>query len=430
MLRIASLLLAFKIVFTAVAAPQPNWRRLKAGGSQDWPPHAAHTLRWLRRILTLVVHERERGTQKVRAPRVVVYWAAPERLRMKRLPLFYIAAAMLCGQNLTPAQQRAKAKAQNVPEIPYESVPNFLKLPPNLYLGEGIGVATNSKGHVFVYTRSQDTRLFEFDAKGTFIREIGEGLYGFAFAHAVRVDPQDNIWAVDEGTNMVIKFTPDGRVAMVLGHRPESIDVPLTLGFGTPPPPAEPYTFNRPTDVAWDPAGNIFVSDGYGNSRVVKYDKNGRFIASVGSRGSELGQLNLPHTMATDAKGNVYVGDRSNSRIEVFDNDLTPRKIYDQVGAPWAMCITPGQHQYIYSSNSNPDNNNSEISAVTGEVYKMELDGTIVGKFGKAGKQLGEFSTIHELDCHSENELFASEITMWRVQKILLHPKPAGSGAK
>ena len=108
------------------------------------------------------------------------------------------------------------------PEIPYESVPSFLKLPPNLYLGEGIGVATNSKGHVFVYTRSGDTRLFEFDQNGGFVREIGQGLYGFEFAHAVRVDRDDNIWAVDEGTNMIIKFTPDGRVAMVLGRRPQA----------------------------------------------------------------------------------------------------------------------------------------------------------------------------------------------------------------
>jgi streptogramin lyase len=129
---------------------------------------------------------------------------------------------------LTPAQLNARAKAQNVPEIPFESAPNFLKLPPNLYMGEGIGVATNSKGHIFVYTRSQATRLFEFDAKGSYLREIGEGLYGFAFAHAVRVDPQDNIWAVDEGSNMVIKFNPEGRVMMVLGRRPEPGEAPPT----------------------------------------------------------------------------------------------------------------------------------------------------------------------------------------------------------
>ena len=171
------------------------------------------------------------------------------------------------------------------------------------------------------------------------------------------------------------------------------------------------------------PPGNIFVSDGYGNSRVVKYDKNGRFITSVGSKGSAPGQFNLPHTIAADAKGNVYVGDRSNRRIQVFDNDLKFKAIYDQVGAPWAVCITPGPHQYLYSSNSNPDNNIADIAAVTGEIYKMELDGTILGKFGKAGKQLGEFSTVHEIDCRNENELLVSEITAWRVQKITAAPK-------
>ena len=330
------------------------------------------------------------------------------------MPQFAQTPAPTPAEGLTQAQLNARAKAQDVPEIPFESAPNFLKLPPNLYLGEGIGVATNSKGHIFVYTRSQATRLFEFDAKGNYLREIGEGLYGFVFAHAVRVDAQDNIWAVDEGSNMVIKFNPEGRVVMVLGRRPEPADAA--------PASPEPYTFNRPTDVAWDAAGSIFVADGYGNSRVVKYDKNGRFIASVGSKGAAPGQLNLPHTMAMDAKGNVYVGDRSNSRIQVFDNDLTFKAIYDRVGAPWAVCISPGPHQYLYSSNSNPDSNNSLLNAVTGEIYKMELDGTVIGKFGHAGKNLGEFSTVHEIDCRNENELLVSEIVSWRVQKLTLHP--------
>jgi len=330
-------------------------------------------------------------------------------------------------EGLTPAQINARAKAQNVPQISYESAPNFLKLPPNVYLGEGIGIASNSKGHIFAYTRSQATRLFEFDQKGNYIREIGEGLYGFVFAHAVRVDPQDNIWAVDEGSNMIIKFNPEGRVVMLLGRRPEAVEgVPFTPNPAAP----EPYLFNRPTDVAWDAAGDIFISDGYGNSRVAKYDKNGRFLKTVGTRGNQPGQLNLPHTIAADAKGNVYVGDRSNSRIEVFDNDLNFKAIYDQVGAPWAVCITPGPHQYLYSSNSNPDTNNSQIMAVTGEIYKMELDGTIVGKFGKPGKQLGEFGTVHEIDCRNENEILVAEITRWRFQKLMLHPEPQRSNAK
>ncbi len=341
--------------------------------------------------------------------------------------LLFLVGPIFAQQTVPP---RATAFAA-APEIPFDSVPSFLKLPPNLFLGEGIGVARNSKGHVFVYTRSQDTRLFEFDQDGKFIREIGEGLYGFAFAHAVRVDAQDNIWAVDEGTNMVIKFNPEGRVVMLLGRRPEAVEgVEETPAPGTPPPPAQPYRFNRPTDIAWDAAGNIFISDGYGNSRVAKYDRNGRFIKSAGSRGAQPGQLSTPHGITTDAKGNVYVADRGNRRIQVFDNDLILRAIYDHVGAPWAVCITPGPHQYLYSSNSNPDNNNSELAAVSGEIYKMELDGTVVGKFGKPGKQLGEFSTVHAIDCRNENELLVAEITAWRVQKLILRPPAKTTSSK
>src|SRR6187455_2778683 len=119
------------------------------------------------------------------------------------LTLGFVASALLVA---LPLFAQTKAKAQNVPEIPIASVPNFFKLPPDLYFGEGIGIATNSKGHVFVYTRSGDTRLFEFDPNGTFVKEWGIGVYGIEFAHQVRVDPQDNVWVVDEGTNMVIKF--------------------------------------------------------------------------------------------------------------------------------------------------------------------------------------------------------------------------------
>jgi hypothetical protein len=322
---------------------------------------------------------------------------------------------------LTPAQLQVKATATGVPDIPFRSAGDFLKLPTGLYLGEGIGVARNSKGHVFVYTRSgESSRLFQFDPNGTFVREIGRGLYGFSMAHAVRVDPQDNIWTVDEGTNMVVKFNPEGRVEMVLGRRHESVEG--LIPTSTPVPAAQPYRFNRPTDIAWDAAGNIFIADGYNNSRVVKYDKVGKYINSVGVRGTEPSQFNTPHSIQTDARGNVFVADRNNGRIQVLDNNLTLRAMYTNVGRPWAVCITPGPHQYLYSSNSNPDNNNADQSAVTGEIYKMELDGRIIGKFGQAGKELGKFTTVHAIDCKNENELLVAEITGWRVQKLFLEP--------
>jgi len=330
----------------------------------------------------------------------------------------FLLLAVICAGT---AHAQKKATAQNVPEIPYTSVPNFLKMPPNLYLGEAIGVATNSKGHVFVYTRSANTRLFEFDEKGNYVREIGEGLYGFEFAHSVRVDSQDNIWVVDEGTNMVIKFNPQGQVVMVLGHRPDVVAGAVAMPVG-PAPPAQKYIFSRPTDVGWDPQGNIFVSDGYGNARVVKYDKNGRFLKQVGSEknGSGPGQFNLPHGIAVDAKGNVYVADRTNSRLQVLDNDLNPKAIYDNIGTSWTVCVSQGPHQYLFTSNSNPNGNPPGSWANTGEIYKMELDGTIVGRFGHASKQFGGFQVVHMFDCRNPNEIIVAEIESWRVQKLML----------
>ncbi|HEY1340268.1 MAG TPA: peptidyl-alpha-hydroxyglycine alpha-amidating lyase family protein [Bryobacteraceae bacterium] len=341
-----------------------------------------------------------------------------------------IAAALLSG----PVLAQAKAKAQNVPEIPFDTVPNYIKLPSGLYMGEAMGVATNSKGHLFVFTRSANTRLFEFDQNGKYVREIGEGNYGFEFAHSVRVDPEDNIWVVDEGTNMVIKFNPAGRVMMVLGHRPDAVAGAVATN---PPPPKEPagkYTFGRPTDVGWDPQGNIFVSDGYVNNRVVKYDKNGRFLAQVGSEkaGSQPGEFNLPHGLAVDLKGNVYVADRSNNRMQVFDNNLKFKTTYDNIGTSWTVCVSPGPHQYLFTSNSNPNGNGPGTWDNTGEIYKMELDGTILGKFGHAGKLPGGFQVVHMMDCRNPNEIIVAEIESWRVQKLLLKPgaaRPAASAA-
>src|SRR5213594_4824913 len=206
--------------------------------------------------------------------------------------LFSTYAAVLLLAGSASAQQ--KATITGVPEIPFTSVPNFLKLPAGEYLGEAVAVATNSKGNIFVYHRSDTTRLFEFDKNGSFIKEIGKGYYGFEFAHSVRVDKDDNIWTVDEGSNMVTKFSPEGKVLMVLGRRPLAV---LGVLPAAPQPPnrtAQKYEFCRPTDIGWDPQGNIFISDGYCNNRVVKYDTDGRFVARVGSEkpGKEPGQFN------------------------------------------------------------------------------------------------------------------------------------------
>jgi hypothetical protein len=345
----------------------------------------------------------------------------------------------------------AAAQQQTAPQIPYDSVPNFLKLPPDLYMGEASGVAVNSKGHIFVFHRGGSSQgpafantaaqLWEFDSEGRFLREIGKNLYAWSFAHYVRIDKDDNIWAVDKGSDMIIRFNPEGRVTMVIGRKQEASDADTKAwGHVNPPLPAQDGRFRQPTDVTWDPAGDIFISDGYINSRVAKLSKDGDWIKSFGGPGKGQAQFNTVHSIAADAKGTLYVADRGNRRIQVFDSDGNFQRIITidippapdaqpaigdkpdltnylqnggtmSPGAPWSLCITPPPNQVLYVSDAFP-----------GRIYKLSLDGKILGMLGRSGKQLKQFGWIHEMACPSENTLYVAEILNWRVQKLILHP--------
>jgi hypothetical protein len=342
----------------------------------------------------------------------------------------------------------AFAQSTSAPELQFDSVPNLLKLPPDMYLGEASGVAVNSKGHIFVYSRGGSSQgpafantasqILEFDAGGQYLREIGKNLYAWAFAHTVRVDKDDNIWATDKGSDMIVKFNPEGRVQMVFGRKQEASEKTEPHERVNPPKPFEDGRFRQPTDVTWDAAGDIFISDGYVNARVAKYNKDGDWVKSWGTKGKGQGQFDLLHTIASDAQDNIYVGDRNNRRIQVFDNDgnfkreirinLPPppeaRPAIGNMpnltnyltdggtmtpGAPWAICITPGPNQVMFVADSFP-----------GRVYKLSLDGTVLGWFGRSGKQLKQFGWIHEIACPSQNEIYVAEILNWRVQKLVI----------
>ena len=340
-------------------------------------------------------------------------------------------------------------QSSSVPEIPYRSVPDFLKLPSNMYLGEVTGVAVNSRKHVFVFHRGNTTgpayaaagaQLLEFSPDGRFLREIGHNLYAWSFAHDVKVDRDDNIWVTDKGSDMVIKFNPEGRVAMVFGRKQEAADENTgPLKHPKPPLPPVDGMFRQVTDVTWDSQGNTYISDGYINSRVGKVDKNGNWIKSWGEPGSQEGQFNTPHSIATDAQDHIYVADRGNGRIQVFDTDgkflrqiridlpLPPdarpamgNKPGPDVqgtfapGSPWTVCITPPPNQVLYTSDAYP-----------GRIYKLSLEGKLLGVLGQSGKQLGQFGWIHEIACPSENELYVAEILNWRIQKLILEPSAA-----
>jgi len=208
------------------------------------------------------------------------------------------------------------------------------------------------------------------------------------------------------------------------GAAPANAEAPAGEGGGGrvagPPGSGRPQdVFNRPTDVAWDAAGNIYVADGIGNSRIAKFDKNGKFVKSWGSTGSDPGQFREIRGIVIDAQGLVYVADAGNKRIQVFDGDGNVKTQFTGIGTPYAICMTPAPRQVLYSSNSNPPD---DLDA-GGEIYKLDLSGHVHGKFGRAGKVLKEFGTTNEIDCRSENELYVGELMNWRVQKLTLHPK-------
>ncbi len=357
-------------------------------------------------------------------------------------PVLLSAALLVCANGFAQSEPQ---------EIPYESVPHFLKLPPNLYLGEVAGVAVNSKGHVFVFSRGNTTgpaygasaaQLLEFNRDGSYVREIGHNLYAWSFAHAVRVDSKDNIWAIDKGSDMILKFSPRREVEMVFGRKKEASDENASPWTHVHPPrPAIDGEFRQPTDVAWDAQGDIFISDGYINSRVAKFNRDGDWVKQWGAPGSGIGQFNTPHSIAADSRGNIYVADRGNRRIQVFDSDgnferqimidvpapgdaqpwMGPRPGPNapgamQAGAPWAICITPGPNQVLYAADGFP-----------GRIYKLSLDGQVLGMLGRTGRQPRQFGWIHELACPSENELYVAELLNWRIQKLLLHPSRAAA---
>jgi len=245
----------------------------------------------------------------------------------------------LLSSTLYLALLAAPTAAQSVPELPFESVKNFFQMPNDVHFGEIGGVAVNSRGHVFVFSRGNSTgpsymataaQLLEFDQNGKFVREIGKNLYAWSYAHAVRIDKEDNIWVVDKGSDMILKMNPEGRVEWVFGRKGEAshfmvppdyastlagllkragvnVAIPENNNPRSPVPVHRDNVFNQPTDVAWDSKGNSYFTDGYVNSRVGKANARGEWVASWGSLGSGPGQFDTPHGVAVSPKDEIFI---------------------------------------------------------------------------------------------------------------------------
>jgi 6-bladed beta-propeller len=273
------------------------------------------------------------------------------------------------------------------PKLDYEPVPDFFQLPPGENFVESAGIAVNSKGHIYIFHRGKHP-LMEFDTAGRFLRSIADDL--FVSAHAVRVDAEDNIWTADVGSHVVLKLSPEGRVLLALGRmRIPGDDV---------------AHFNQPTDIAFDREESIYVTDGYGNSRVLKFDKYGNFLNGWGVKGSGPGQFDLPHTIAIDGDL-VFVGDRENARIQIFDTNGRFLKEWRAVGHPFGLFITPDHVIYM-------------CDAMAGRISKLSTDGKILGVYGDRGRGPGRLGDPHQLAVGSDGSIYTANVVNWRPQKF------------
>jgi sugar lactone lactonase YvrE len=275
------------------------------------------------------------------------------------------------------------------PAMNYKVDPDWPQLPAGWNFGETPGVAVDAKDHVFVLHRGEHP-IIEFTPEGKLVRSWGDGL--FIRPHSIRIDPQGNIWTVDNDTHQVLKMDASGRVRMVIGRRGVSGETE--------------ENFNRPTDVAFGPNGEIYVSDGYVNSRVVKFSKEGRYVTAWGKKGKAPGEFNLPHSIAVDKQGRVYVGDRENYRLQIFDADGKFLKEWTNVGSPWGLDLRPDQTLFI------ADGYNDRI-------VKVDLDGKILGAFGNNGRMAGELSYVHNLGLDNAGNIYAGEIKNQRIQRFM-----------
>lgn len=299
----------------------------------------------------------------------------------------------------------------------YEVVPGWPTLPADHVLGLCAGVGVDSHNHVFIFHRSgrQWSTPFPTEPIAAATVSIVDGPSGkllgswgagqFIMPHGLTIDRDDNVWLTDVGLHQVFKFTPEGKLLLTLGERGQ--------------PGADSTHFNLPTDVAVLPDGSFYVSDGYKNTRVVKFASDGRYEFEWGGKGNAPGQFTLPHGIAVDAKGRVIVCDRTNSRLQVFDakGKFLAEWKGAQIGRPYGVAVGPDGH--VFSIDGGDP---AAEPAERGKVVELDADGRVVATFGSSGKGPGQFQTGHDIAVAADGAVYAADSGGKRVQKFVKRP--------
>ena len=271
--------------------------------------------------------------------------------------------------------------------VDFEMPQDFLQLPEGYLLGACSAVAVNSKDEIYLFHRGKHPILC-FDKDGKFLRSWGDDQ--IHTAHGLRVDKDDNVWVTDISNHRVFKFDPQGKELLALG---------------TGKPGVETDQFDKPTDIAFGLNGEFFVSDGYGNSRVLKFSPNGGFIKTWGTPGTRGGEFNLPHSVVVDAKNRVLVGDRENNRIQVFDLDGKPLGIWRGY-APYGLAFDPSGNLFVADGKAN-------------KVNLLDIAGKVKKSWGRKGPKPGQFDMPHMLAFDSAGNLYVAEVNGQRLQKFV-----------
>jgi sugar lactone lactonase YvrE len=288
---------------------------------------------------------------------------------------------------------------QEAPALDYVAVADPIPVPAGVNMGASSSVAFDAKGHLFVLSRGAQP-LTEFDENGKFIRAFGDGL--FTRSHGVRIDKDGNIWATDVGAHTVMKLSPQGQVLLTLGTKGKA---------GEWNEAAQMRLFNEPNDIVFGANGDFFVTQGHtpgagkGDPRVLKFDKNGNFIKTWGGKGTEPGKFDVAHGIAIDAKGMLWVTDRENQRLQIFDQDGKFIKELKYAGLPCSLDIG---RQYIYM-----------VNGFAGQVLRMDLDGKVLAAVGKPGNGVGEFGEAHFVAVSPKGEIYVADSVNRAVQKFV-----------
>jgi len=286
------------------------------------------------------------------------------------------------------------AQLQSGPPLPHKLVRDWAQLPKGMNFGECSGVDVDKAGNVWVFNRGH-WPLIQLDKNGKLVQAWDEDTVRVRSSHGVRVAADGGVWIVDVKGHVVMKVSPSGRVQMVLGQRQ-----------GTPGNNEAKDAFNEPTGLAFTPDGGFYVSDGYVNSRVIQFNRDGEYIRHWGKKGTADGEFNLVHDVAIDSKGRVYVADRSNSRVQIFDAAGKFLGKWTDAGAPWGLYYV-AKEDAIYMCDGGAN-----------RVVKLNLDGQVLGVLGSYGKAQGKFDFAHNMAVDSEGSIYVAEIKNWRVQKF------------